>query len=94
MQVKGQSYNNAMPPWAQLKDSDIANILTYIRSEWGNAAPPITAEFVAKIRATSERTEPWTQKDLKVIPAENISADAAPAPAAPTNPAPAAPPAA
>jgi mono/diheme cytochrome c family protein len=94
VQVKGQSYNNAMPPWAQLKDSDIANILTYIRSEWGNSAPPITAEFVAKVRASTDRKEPWTQKDLKNIPAEKISADAAPAPAAPTNPAPAAPPAA
>ena len=96
VQVKGQSYNNAMPPWAQLKDSDIAGILTYIRSEWGNNAPPITEEFVAKVRASTDRKDPWTQKDLKAIPAETISAGgaAAPAaPAAPANPAPAAPPA-
>lgn len=97
VQVKGQSYNNAMPPWSQLKDSEIANILTYIRNEWGNKAPAITEEFVAKVRASTERKDPWTQKDLKVIPAEYISVDgsAAPAaPAAPANPAPAAPPAA
>jgi len=96
VQVKGQSYNNAMPPWAQLKDSDIAGILTYIRSEWGNNAPPITEQFVAKVRASTDRKDPWTQKDLKAIPAETISAGgaAAPAaPAAPANPAPAAPPA-
>lgn len=95
VQVMGKSYNNAMPPWAQLKDSEIASILTYIRSEWGNNAPPITEEFVAKVRAAStDRKEPWTQKDLKVIPAETISAGGAAAPAAPANPAPAAPPAA
>ena len=80
--VNGTDYNNAMPPWAQLKDSEIAGILTYIRSEWGNTAPAITEEFVAKVRASTDRKEPWTQKDLKNIPAEKISADAAPAPAA------------
>jgi mono/diheme cytochrome c family protein len=97
VQVKGQSYNNAMPPWAQLKDSEIAGILTYIRSEWGNNAPAISEEFVAKVRDSTDRKDPWTQKDLKAIPAEKISAGgaAAPAaPAAPANPAPAAPPAA
>jgi hypothetical protein len=90
MQVKGNTYNNAMPPWAQLKDDQIASILTYIRSEWGNAAPPITAEYVAKVRADSaDRKEPWTQKELKAIPAETQPAagsaapPAAPAPAAP-----------
>lgn len=94
IQVKGQSYNNAMPPWSQLKDDDIAGILTYIRTEWGNSAPPITAEFVAKVRASTDRKDPWTQKDLKAIPAEKISADGAAAPAAPAKTAPAAPPAA
>jgi mono/diheme cytochrome c family protein len=95
MQVKGNNYNNAMPPWAQLKDEEIAGILTFIRSEWGNAAPPITPEFVAKVRADSiDRKEPWTQKELKEIPAETQpAAGAAPAPAAPAEaaaPAPAA----
>jgi mono/diheme cytochrome c family protein len=90
MQVKGNTYNNAMPPWSQLKDDEIASILTYIRSEWGNAAPPITAEFVAKVRADSiDRKEPWTQKELKEIPAETQPAAGA-APAAPAQaPAPA-----
>ena len=94
VQVKGQSYNNAMPPWAQLKDSEIANILTYIRSEWGNNAPAITPEYVAKVRAIVNRKEPWTQKELKTISAEQISADGGLTPTSPTNPAPAAPPAA
>lgn len=96
VQVKGNTYNNAMPAWAQLKDEQIAAVLTYIRSEWGNAAAPITVDYVKTIRAaTADRKDPWAQKELKAIPAETISAgDAAPAaPAAPAVPAPAAPPA-
>jgi hypothetical protein len=83
-----------MPPWSQLKDDQIAAILTYIRSEWGNAAPPITADFVKAVRAASaDRKDPWTQKELKAIPAETIPAGGA-SPAAPAAAAPAAPPAA
>jgi mono/diheme cytochrome c family protein len=94
VQVKGNTYNNAMPPWSQLKDDQIAAILTYIRSEWGNAAVPITADYVKTVRAASgDRKDPWTQKELKAIPAETIPAGGA-VPAAPAAPAPAAPPAA
>jgi mono/diheme cytochrome c family protein len=102
IQVKGDTYNGAMPPWKQLKDDQIASILTYIRNEWGNSAPPITAEQVAKIREeTAAQTEPYTQKALQAIPA--IEFDAAPAaapaegevvPPAPTEAQPAATPAA
>jgi mono/diheme cytochrome c family protein len=35
VQVKGNTYNNAMPTWSQLKDDQIAAVLTYIRSEVG-----------------------------------------------------------
>jgi len=84
IQVMGEPYNNAMPQWQQLKDDQIALILTYIRTEWGNAAPPITPEFVAAVReSTGVRTEPWTQTELQAIPKQVIS-DAAPAPAAPS----------
>lgn len=77
--VKGEPYNNAMPPWKQLSDEQISSILTYIRQEWGNAAPPITPEFVASLRTeTDARGEPWTQAELQAIPATFIS-DAAPA---------------
>ncbi len=96
VQVKGVTYNNAMPPWSQLKDDQIAAILTYIRSEWGNNEPPITSEYVQTIRElTKDRTEPWTQKDLKAIPPEKIQElGAAPAPAEPATTVPAAQPAA
>ena len=78
IQVKGNTYNGAMPPWKQLKDDQIAMILTYIRNEWGNSAPPITAEQVARVREeTAAQTEPYTQNQLKAIPA--VKYDTAPA---------------
>jgi mono/diheme cytochrome c family protein len=81
--VKGQQYNNAMAPWGKtLKDEQIAAVLTYVRNEWGNKAPPIPKEFVAKIREeTKDRTDPWTQKELEAIGKELVGeAEAAPAP--------------
>lgn len=89
--VKGSQYNNAMAPWGGvLKDDQIAAVLTYVRNEWGNKAPPITKEFVAKVREeTKGRTEPWTQKDLQAIGKELVG-DAAAQPAAQPAAAPAA----
>lgn len=92
VEVKGATYNNAMPTWSQLSDEQIASVLTYIRSEWGNAAPPISTEYVKSIREkTADRTEPWTSKELQAIPAEKEPAAEPPAPAAAPSPVPAAP---
>ena len=64
--VKGQKFNNVMAPWASLSDAQIAAILTYERSSWGNASPAVTAEEVAAVRAaTSSRTTPWTPDEVK-----------------------------
>lgn len=89
--VKGQQYNNAMAPWGKtLKDDQIAAVLTYVRNEWGNQAPPITKEYVAKIREeTKDRSDAWTQKDLQAIGRELVGEAAAdPAPEAAPSPAP------
>jgi cytochrome c oxidase cbb3-type subunit 2 len=51
-----QGYNartdyGVMPPFGdQLSDAEIAAILTHERSSWGNDAPPVTEEDVAKVR--------------------------------------------
>lgn len=64
--VKGAKYNNVMAPWASLSDAQIAAILTYERSSWGNSASAITAEQVAAVRAkTASRTTPWTPDEVK-----------------------------
>ena len=81
IQVKGSTYNGAMPPWKQLKDEQIALILTYIRNEWGNNAPAITATQVAAIRAETEDVrEPYTQAQLQAIPSVTFESAAPPAP--------------
>ncbi len=41
----------AMPAFKTLDDRDTAEIITYMRTAWGNAATPVTAEQVAKLRA-------------------------------------------
>jgi len=67
--VKGQIFNASMPPWNILGDEEIASVLTHIRSEWGNAAPPITPEFVRALREeTRTRRAPWTQAELEALP--------------------------
>lgn len=65
--VKGQPFNGAMPAWAdQLSDAEIAAVLTYVRSSWGNGAGAVEAEKVAEERrATAGRTAPWTVGELK-----------------------------
>jgi mono/diheme cytochrome c family protein len=72
--VKGQPYNGNMPAQKDiLKDDQIAYILTYIRQEWGNSAPPITLEQVAAIRAqVANRRNPWTDAELRAIPASDL----------------------
>lgn len=57
VKVNGATYNSVMPPMSQLNDDEIANILTYTLNTWGNKGPAITAEQVAKTRATTKRAE-------------------------------------
>lgn len=59
--VKGISYAGAMPGFAaQLQDAELAAVLTYIRSQWGNSAPPVSVETVASVRKeTAARTGPF-----------------------------------
>jgi len=43
----------SMPAYAaKMTDQEIADVTTYIRNAWGNAAPAVTAEQVAKARKT------------------------------------------
>jgi mono/diheme cytochrome c family protein len=58
-----------MPPvGGTLDDGQIADVLTYVRREWGQSAEPIDAAAVAMIRAaTSERKRPWTEAELKAL---------------------------
>jgi len=65
IEVKGNTYNNVMVGWAPtLSDSQVASVITYIRQEWGNEAPPVTPEQVAAARSAHPRSEAWTAAEL------------------------------
>lgn len=54
LQVKGQPFNtsSSMVPWNMMSDDDIAAVITYVRGnkDWGNNAPPVTADQVKSVR--------------------------------------------
>ncbi|MEN3027007.1 MAG: cytochrome c [Chlorobiota bacterium] len=64
---KGKVYNGVMSGWGTvLSDEDVAAVLSYTRSAWGNSAPPITAEQVREVRQkTQGRSQPYTEAELK-----------------------------
>ncbi len=48
VQVHGTTYNGMMPAWGQqLSNGDIAAVITYVRSSWGNSASAVTESQVA-----------------------------------------------
>ncbi|SEP80812.1 Cytochrome c, mono-and diheme variants [Pseudomonas sp. NFACC02] len=48
-----------MPGFAwRLSDEEVAQLLTFIRSSWGNQAPAVSAEQVTKLRATLPKASP------------------------------------
>ena len=47
---KDSDVGNVMPPFRQLADADLAEILTYIRQKFGGGASPVTAAEVAEAR--------------------------------------------
>lgn len=64
--VDGKNYNNMMPPQeAMLNDEKIAQIMSYVRSTFGNNAPPVQPEVVAAARKKfADHKTPWTQAEL------------------------------
>jgi mono/diheme cytochrome c family protein len=68
--VKNTSFNGSMPAFGPLlRDEQIADVLTYVRSEWGNNAPAVSPEKVKEIRsAVSSRTAQWASEELLKIP--------------------------
>lgn len=51
VEVKGEVYKNFMPSHAQLTDEQIADVLSYIRSSFGNNFEPVTPDMVKKARS-------------------------------------------
>lgn len=51
IEVNGEEYKNFMPSHAKLTDQEIADVLTYVRSNFGNNLSPVSPELVARIRS-------------------------------------------
>jgi mono/diheme cytochrome c family protein len=47
---KDSDVGNVMPPFRQLADADLAEILTYVRQQFGNGASAVSAAQVADAR--------------------------------------------
>ncbi|MCB1121487.1 MAG: cytochrome c [Verrucomicrobiae bacterium] len=64
--VKGETFNSVMAPWGMvLNDQQIAAVLTYVRSSWGNDTSAVTEADVAAERAShGGRTTLWTSQEL------------------------------
>jgi mono/diheme cytochrome c family protein len=58
--VKGTKYDNTMPGWRNyLPPADIAEVINYVRSSWGNHASVVTTAFVDSLqRATASQPDP------------------------------------
>lgn len=70
VEVKGKVWNLNMPPMgAPLSDSDLAAVLTYIRSSWGNHEGEVTPAEVKSLRASlGAHPTPLSGEELKKLP--------------------------
>lgn len=67
--VKGEHFNGTMPHWNQLKDEQVAAVMTYIRASFGNQSAPVDATTVAAIRKeTTSRGKAWSAAELRDLP--------------------------
>ncbi|HVF71691.1 MAG TPA: cytochrome c [Chthoniobacterales bacterium] len=79
--VKGQQYGTAvMQPWDKtLNDAKIADVITYIRQDWGNKAGPVSAAAIAGLRKeVAGHPDSYTEAELKAVPDDaNLPSDEA-----------------
>lgn len=70
IQVAGKDWNMSMAAMgAALSDSDLAAVLTYIRSAWGNKASTVTADDIKAIRASmGGHAQPLSHDQLMALP--------------------------
>jgi mono/diheme cytochrome c family protein len=52
--INGDTYHNVMAPHSDLTDQQIADVLTYVRNNFGNKASAVTAAEVKAIRAKTK----------------------------------------
>jgi len=69
--VEGKSFNAAMPSFGPTgfnwSDEKIADVLTYVRQEWGNKAPAVSADTVAAARKEVGERKAWSPDELQQV---------------------------
>ena len=55
VEINGQTYSNTMSAHDDLKDQQIADVLTYVRNSFGNKASAVKVAEVTKVRATQTK---------------------------------------
>ena len=69
--VKGMQFGTAvMQPWDKtLTDAKIADVLTYIRQEWGNKASAVsTAQITGLRKELASHPDSFVEADIKAVP--------------------------
>jgi mono/diheme cytochrome c family protein len=86
IEVKGQKFNAIMPPPVGITDEQVAEAVTYARTNFGNTAGAVDVELVKQVRASlAGRTQSWTAAELLSLRA--AAPDPSPAPTEPGAPA-------
>jgi len=71
IKVAGQDWSLAMAPMgAGLSDADLAAVLSYIRTSWGNHSSPVSAEDAKAARAAISGNAPSAAELAKMTPAD------------------------
>lgn len=65
IEINGDLYDELMPGFAFLDDEDIAALLTFIRSSFGNNAAPVHESEVRLVRNSEDRESPWQASELE-----------------------------
>jgi mono/diheme cytochrome c family protein len=66
IEVKGNLYRREMPPLGgELDDAEVAAVLSYVRTNWGNMAGAVDPQLVSKVRAESAGQGQWTAERLE-----------------------------
>ena len=69
LMVEGKEWNlNMAAMGAALSDADLAAVLTYMRTAWGNKAGEVTADDIKKIRAEIKGAQPMNGEQMMKLP--------------------------
>ena len=55
VEIDGERYDNPMPAFDYLTDTEVAEVLTYVRNNFGNKAGVVKAEEVAIVRKSKKK---------------------------------------